>query len=54
MQSQFYTRLVKGYIEKTLTKEELAVFIDLLSKGDLDPYLNEDMETMISEQFFCY
>lgn len=52
MQSQFYTRLVKGYIEKTLTKEELAIFINLLSKGELDGYLDKDMEATISQHLF--
>lgn len=50
MQSQFYTRLVKGYVDKTLTKEELAVFFDLLSKGELESYLNEDMDRAIKEK----
>lgn len=50
MQSQFYKRLVKGYLDKTLTKEELAIFFNLLSNGTLDPYLSEDMDAAISEQ----
>ncbi len=50
MQSQFYKRLIQGYIDKTLTKEELAVFIDLLGKGELDQFLSEDMELVIHKQ----
>lgn len=51
MQSQFYIRLVKGYVEKTLTKEEMAVFMDLLSKGELDAYIEADMDNAIKAQF---
>lgn len=50
MQSQFYKRLVKGYLDKTLTKEELAVFFNLLANGTLDPYLTENMDAVINEQ----
>lgn len=50
MQIQFYKRLVKGYLDKTLTKEELAIFLNLLSNGTLDPYLSQDMDVVIKEQ----
>lgn len=39
----YYRKLVEGYLKKTLTKRELVVFFDLLAKGELDFYLEEDM-----------
>ncbi len=42
-EEKYYRKLVEGYLNKTLTKRELAVFFDLLAKGELDFYLEEDM-----------
>lgn len=42
-EEKYYRKLVEGYLNKTLTKRELAVFFDLLAKGKLDFYLEEDM-----------
>lgn len=39
----YYKKLVEGYLNKSLTKREMVVFLDLLSKGELDFYVEEDM-----------
>jgi transmembrane sensor len=44
MSAEYYKRLVDGYLAKTLTKEELAIFFNLLPSGELDPYLESDMD----------
>lgn len=43
IEDTYYRKLVDGYLNKTLTKRELTIFFDLLSKGELDFYLEEDM-----------
>lgn len=43
MKAEHYRRLVDGYLQKTLTKDELAVFFALLHKGELDAYIEKDM-----------
>lgn len=47
---RYYRKLVEGYINKTLTKRETTVFFDLLSKGELDFYLEEDMLTNAGDE----
>ncbi len=48
-EEKYYRKLVEGYLNKTLTKRELTVFFDLLSKGVLDFYLEEDMVANVPE-----
>ncbi len=47
MHQNHYHKLVEGYLQKTLNKDELEVFFNLLATGELDPYLEEDMELTI-------
>jgi len=49
-EDKYYRKLVEGYLNKTLTKRELAVFFDLLSRGELDFYLEEDMVSNFAEE----
>lgn len=44
MKEKYYKKLVDGYLHKKLSKEELAVFFDLMSKGELDSFLEDAME----------
>lgn len=44
MKENYYKRLVDGYLKKNLSKEELAIFFDLISKGELDSFLEDEME----------
>ncbi|TDQ79743.1 FecR family protein [Sphingobacterium yanglingense] len=50
IEDTYYRKLVDGYLNKTLTKRELTIFFDLLSKGELDFYLEEDMISNFPEE----
>ncbi|MDR2284864.1 MAG: hypothetical protein LBE37_16740, partial [Sphingobacterium sp.] len=50
IEDTYYRKLVDGYLNRTLTKRELTIFFDLLSKGELDFYLEEDMISNFPEE----
>ncbi len=44
MDNDYYKELVKRYLEKKSTDEELEVFFHLAEKGELDKYLSDSMD----------
>jgi ferric-dicitrate binding protein FerR (iron transport regulator) len=56
MDKDYYKELVKRYLEKKSTDEELEVFFHLAEKGELDEYLSdsmdEELEAPATEQEF--
>lgn len=45
MSENYYRILVKGYVDKKLTDDELQVFIHLMEQGKLDSYIREAMDS---------
>ncbi|WP_177192410.1 FecR family protein [Chitinophaga arvensicola] len=43
MKHEYYEKLVRGYVNKTLTEDELLVFTRLMQEGELDTYLEAAM-----------
>jgi transmembrane sensor len=54
MDENYYRKLVKRYLDKKTTDEELVVFIHLMQQGILEKYLeeamNEDLGTLTEEE----
>jgi len=49
MNEDYLRKLVKRYLDKKSTDEELEVFVYLMKQGKLDPYIQEEMDTTIQE-----
>lgn len=49
MNEDYLRKLVKRYLDKKSTDEELEVFVYLMKQGKLDPYIKEAMDTTIQQ-----
>lgn len=49
MNEDYLRKLVKRYLDKKSTDEELEVFVYLMKQGKLDPYIKEEMDTTIQQ-----
>ncbi|RAJ25428.1 FecR family protein [Pedobacter cryoconitis] len=49
MNEDYLRKLVKRYLDKKSTDEELEVFVYLMKQGKLDPYIQEAMDITIQE-----
>ncbi|MET1056538.1 MAG: FecR domain-containing protein [Pedobacter sp.] len=50
MQHDYFKHLVKRYLEKKSTDEELEVFVHLMQQGKLDQYIQDEMDEEIEEE----